>query len=169
MSAAVDADVPPVEALGELVPVVPVVPVEPVVPVVLVGASGQWCADVIVVVALLAEEPPLLEPLLDGKLLEPDVAVEVLAVVDAWIPTVEVVELAPAASMPMPRLAPAAPATTAAATTACLSFITSPFTVDFPVGRAPTWTVKTPVISARSGRTRNALRTWSCLRAGPAP
>ncbi len=131
MSAEDDTEVAPVEALVVLVPLVPVPlePLEPLEPVMPVDASGQWCPDI--VVALLADELPLLDPLLDDELVDPDVVVDVLAVVDAWVPTVGVVELAPAASMPMPRLAPAAPATAAAATTACLSFITCPFTVIF--------------------------------------
>ncbi len=61
--------------------------------------------------------------------LDPDVVVDVLAVAVAWVPADGLEELAPAASMPMPRLKPAAPATTAAATTGCLSFITCPFAV----------------------------------------
>jgi hypothetical protein len=85
---------------------------------------GQWCPDVDPVELLVDEELPL-----DELLLDPDVVVDVLAVVVAWFPVDGLAELAPAASMPMPRLSPAAPATAATATTGCLSFITCPFAV----------------------------------------
>lgn len=54
-----------------------------------------------------------------------------LLVVVAWDAAVGA-ELAPAASMPMPVLNPAAPATAASAMSGCLSFITCPFFLSVP-------------------------------------
>jgi hypothetical protein len=68
--------------------------------------------------------------LADVELADVELAdVDVLAVVFAYELVDGFAAVAPAASMPMPRLSPATPATAAAATTGCLSFITCPFTV----------------------------------------
>jgi hypothetical protein len=94
----------------------------------LVGMFGQWCPDV-ELGELPEDELPLVELPLVELPLDPDVDEDVLRAVVAWVPVDGCVEAAPAASIPMPRLSPAAPATAATAMTGCLIFITCPFAV----------------------------------------
>lgn len=155
-SAPVAADV---DVEDEPLPELPVLP-EPV------GMFGQWWPDE--VVELLPDVPldvPLdVPPALDEEPVEPDVDVEVLAVVVAWLPEDVCAELAPAASIPRPRLNPAAPATAATAATGCLSFMTLPSFFHWGVGglpeRAvrPTTTVKAGGIRPRLGPALSRLR-----------
>lgn len=114
------------------------------VPDALVGMFGQWCPDELDVDPDVERDvEPDVEPEADEDDVElpeeadPDepvegdvlaaVVVDVLAAVVARLPVEGCAEVAPAASMPMPRLKPAAPAIVAIATTGCLSFITCPF------------------------------------------
>jgi len=94
-----------------------------------VGMFGQWWPEVDAVEPVDEELPLPLD----------DVVVDELAVVVACVPVGGLAELAPAANMPIPRLNPAALATTAAATIGCLSRISLFLSLSLPgcVGSLP--------------------------------
>lgn len=155
-----------------LVPLVPLVPLEPdpVDPFDDVAMSGQWCVpDVDDVVPDVVPVPDVvlveLEPVPDVVLVELLVD-PVVAFVPCVAPVLGVVPVAPATSIPTPRLSPRVPATATAPTSGRLSFIGlsllaaapsrgAAFTAQRPLAlRGP---VKRRLVSARWAPARNAL------------
>lgn len=164
-------------------PLVPLVPLEPdpVDPFVDVAMSGQWCVpDVDDVVPDVVPVPDVvlveLEPVPDVMLVEldpvSDVALvellvdPVVAFVPCVAPVLGVVPVAPATSIPTPRLSPRVPATATAPTSGRLSFIGlsllaaapsrgAAYTAQRPIAlRGP---VKRRLVSVRWAPARNAL------------